>query len=339
MTKSDSNERQRCSTMQLSDLDDGVIVKVASFLPQESSISFAIAMTKKYGDAPSDLCKAITGASIVGRISHWTYSTKSSWESIEFKDIQVILGRALMDDDIKWILRCTDAVHKTKSLKLTGCLGITGEGLEPLRESTVLKYIDLSLVGDHGNPNIQPEPPISAEIVVPILNNILDTVGNSLVHAQLPKKWRVERPDILTIFLLKLNISLKSRNIHCRNNSEIREGFYEWCRKICMPNEENSFVGWRYDGSYERYYGIVDFTCSMCKGSICLSCQDTDPADLGFCECCEKYYCDNCSKVNYCQGNRCVVLTGIRDPRTGGIFVDDQNQKTSCRFCNVVKEW
>ena len=99
-TISNSNKRQRCSTMQLSDLDDGVIVKVASFLPQESSISFAIAMTKKYGGAPSDLCKAIAGASIVGRISHWTYSTKSSWESIDFKDIQVILGRALMDDDI-----------------------------------------------------------------------------------------------------------------------------------------------------------------------------------------------------------------------------------------------
>ena len=97
---------------------------------------------------PSELSKSIANAS------------SQSWECIDFKDIQDILGRRLTDDDVRWILIAIDAVNKTKSLKLTNCLGITGVGLYPLRGSIVLQWIDLSLVGDHENPTIDPEPPI-----------------------------------------------------------------------------------------------------------------------------------------------------------------------------------
>ena len=86
-----------------------------------------------------------------------------------------------------------DAVNNVKSLKVTNCIGIIGAGLEPLRGSIVLKRIDLSLVGDHVNPTIDPEPPISVSAVVPILDSIINTEGNSLVHVQLPKKWREQR--------------------------------------------------------------------------------------------------------------------------------------------------
>ena len=75
-----------------------------------------------------------------------------------------------------------DGVHKIKSLKLTNCFGITGSGLEPLRGSTVLQYIDLSLVGDHENPSIDPEPPISASVVIPEVYSIALLVLKKEIH-------------------------------------------------------------------------------------------------------------------------------------------------------------
>ena len=54
--------------------------------------------------------------------------------------------------------------------------------------SVELERIDLSLVGDHEHPTINPEPPISVSAVVIILDSITGTEGNSLLHLQLPKK-------------------------------------------------------------------------------------------------------------------------------------------------------
>jgi len=119
------------------------------------------------------------------------------------------------DNELKWISLAIEGVHKIKSLKLTNCIGITGSGLEPLRGSTVLQYIDLSLVGGHENPSIDPEPPISASVVVPILDSIIGTEGNSLVHVQLPKKWRMERSNILTQFLVRFDRELNRRRFEC----------------------------------------------------------------------------------------------------------------------------
>ena len=115
------------------------------------------------------------------------------WEVIDFKNIQDIFDRNLSDDDIRWVLLAIDGVTKIKSLKVTNCVEITGVGLQPLVGSIVLERIDLSLVGVHENPTINPEPPISVELVVPILNSIVDREDNALVHIQLPKKWRMER--------------------------------------------------------------------------------------------------------------------------------------------------
>jgi len=103
---------------------------------------------------PPDISTAVVNAS------------RENWENIDLKDIQDICGRSLNDDDVSWILLCIDAVNNVKSLKLTNCIGIAGAGLEPLRNSTVLERIDLSLVGDHENPTINPEPIISVSTVV-----------------------------------------------------------------------------------------------------------------------------------------------------------------------------
>jgi len=95
-------------------------------------------------------------------------------------------------------------------------IGITGSGLQPLIGSIVLEWIDLSLVGDHENPTITPEPPISVDLVVPILHSIVEREDNSLSHIQLPKKWRIERSATLTQFLQRFDIQLNERQYPCQ---------------------------------------------------------------------------------------------------------------------------
>ena len=246
---------------------------------------------------PSSTCMAIVAA------------TNEKWESIDFNDIQQIYDRALTDNDVQWILSCIDASKCIKSLKFTHCFGITGLGLVPLRGSTVLERIDLSLVGDHEDPSINPEPPISADVVVPILDSIISTEGNSLVHVQLPKKWRQERSDILTQFLERFDSELNSRKIRC---SKLGQTYR--CEEICQGKEYYSLVT-----STEGDYGMISFSCYQCKKSFCGNCSDYYSV-LHRCDNCEKVYCEECNMVEYCDGG-C------------------SEQPRSCRACNVVKCW
>jgi len=114
-------------------------------------------------------------------------ASSEKWESLDFKDVQEgIYGagsssRSLTDDDIRWVLLCIDAQNQTKSLKFTNCLGIMGSGLEPIRESVVLERIDISLVDDHEDLYYNnSRASISAPVVLPILESILNTENNSL---------------------------------------------------------------------------------------------------------------------------------------------------------------
>ena len=110
--------------MRLTNLPDGILIKVASYLAQPSCISYTLAITNNNphvtsSSAPSEFCMAIAAAS------------NQSFATIDMKDIQDILGRSLTDNDIRcWVLICIDALKKTRSLRLTICLGITGEGLD-----------------------------------------------------------------------------------------------------------------------------------------------------------------------------------------------------------------
>ena len=77
-------------------------------------------------------------------------------------------------------------MNNLQILKLAGCVNITGSGLNVLR-STTLEQIDLSLVGKHEVPLINPEPLLSEDIVLPILDNIISR-KSGLRQLELPKK-------------------------------------------------------------------------------------------------------------------------------------------------------
>ena len=59
------------------------------------------------------------------------------------------------DENLATILRCIDANQSTlEVLKLAGFVNIFGHGLEPLRTSSSIRQIDLSLVGQFESPEI-----------------------------------------------------------------------------------------------------------------------------------------------------------------------------------------
>ena len=156
----------------------------------------------------------------------------------------------------------------------------------------MLERIDLCLVGDYENPTLNPEPPISAELVVPILNSIIERENNSLVHVQLPKKWRDEKSNILTQFLQRFDRLLNSRRYPCSR-----------CARIC-DSDDYQLVYWQegINPYITDRYGMVAMSCYLCKKNLCGICeQNCEGTD--FAMCCDKYYCQECNEVEYCQGN------------------------------------
>ena len=104
-----SNKRVRRDTntmqLKLSDLPDGLLPKVASYLSNTSCVSFAISLSDApTSQEPSTFSKTIINASVEG------------WADIDFKDFQDMCGRSLTDDCIRWVLLAIDGVNKIKSL-------------------------------------------------------------------------------------------------------------------------------------------------------------------------------------------------------------------------------
>eukprot|EP00984_Skeletonema_dohrnii_P007877 scaffold2901_cov91-Skeletonema_dohrnii-CCMP3373.AAC.21 len=151
----------------LSDLPGGVLTNVANYLDAPSRLLFAAALTTHQIAAAS----YERNSAIVG----------NEWTSLDFGDIEKDLAVKLNDDDIEKVLLSIDAVNRVKKLKLTNCINITGVGLEPLRGSTIIEQIDLSLVGDHQSPNISPKPSISLLAVSRAIRTYPRGIGAGLV--------------------------------------------------------------------------------------------------------------------------------------------------------------
>ena len=295
---------------QLIDLPEVLLIRVASYLPRTSCVSFAMALSKQ---SPQELSYDMSSQPSATSIAIANASGES-WEIIDFGDIQrmyfdyipsigyTIDTTRVLDGHIRWILLCIGA-HNIKSLKLTCCSGITGSGLRPLIKSPVLERIDLSLVGDHESPNITPEPPISAVEVIPILNSILNTEWNSLVHVQLPKKWRDEESDILNHFLKKFDRQMNHRRFHCSKGCGICEGSDDY--PLVQLDGESS------------HYGVNSITCYQCTNQYCSRCYLRGRID--FCPCCDKFYCNDCNKMQWC--GRCY------------------ERKCCCSGCDIMKVW
>ena len=288
-TTRNSKRRRVVSSAQslhITDLPDGIFADVAKYLAKPSIACFAVAMTPSVSFQQSNNAQTqMNPSSICSSIL--TLKEGDSWEVLDFGDES--LAAKLSDDDVHSILAHIDAINKLKTLKLTGCVNITGSGLAPLGGSVVLKEIDLSLVGQHDSQVIVPEPKISEEVVLPILNSIVSSEGTLLEFIRLPKVWRERRSPRMEQLVESFNRLETTRNHKCT-----------LCNELCR--ERGNGLGDGIYDDYDKYYGLQNFSCIICRKFFCYECQDDewDPS-IKFCEMCEGEYCSGCNPMRYCD--------------------------------------
>jgi len=166
-----SKRRKTAATatnIRINDLPDGILTNVATYLAVPSVVMFAIAVTQD-GASQTQTSNAIMSAATSNEDEQQQQLTV-----FDFGDIDKTLAAKLTDDHITTILKFIDAsAANLKTLKLAGCVNITGSCLDTIRSSTVLEQLDISLVRMQENPVLDPEPLLSESIVIPILDSIM----------------------------------------------------------------------------------------------------------------------------------------------------------------------
>ena len=250
--------------------------------------------------------------------------SSTNWSTLDFGDIEKNLSEKLRDVYILWILHHINAKEVIKTLKLTGCINICGSRLEPLLESTTLQQIDLSLVGRHEDPDIDPgrDPSIEEEFVLPILTSIISQPNTSMKHITIPMSWRYEVKPIMRQFLDQYHELLESQRLCCSQCNEIIHHTPGGDSKWYDDREDDKFFGtqnhtcssclkyfcdehsWnpsQLDGTHDRL-----FHCDFCQRSTCNQCTD-----LGeFCEICDSNICKKCgvhSRCSECDKKVCSI--------------------------------
>ncbi|KAL7457731.1 hypothetical protein ACHAWC_009485 [Mediolabrus comicus] len=144
------------------------LTHIASFLAVPSRALFAVAISTSYAELANADRLAIVG-------TEWNHI-------LDFGDIEEEgLAAKLTDDHIRDVLLCVDAVNRVTRLMLTGCINVTGAGLEPLRGSLAFEQLDLSRTCRFT---------ISPDHVLPILDSIIDQERCALKNVHFPRLWR-----------------------------------------------------------------------------------------------------------------------------------------------------
>ena len=306
-----SNKRQRTATsknneLHINDLSDGLLVGIASYLAKPSVALFAIAM-KPNNSHPTQTSRAIISS--------------TSWNVLDFSDVEKSLASKLSDNDIDKILRSIDAVNNLQILKLAGCVNMTGIGLDVLRTATAIKQIDLSLVGKHESPLLDPEPLLLQTEVLPILDDIISRGRvSSLKQLEFPKKWRDEQSTQMDQFIQRYNQYLKDQANKCFK-----------CDRQWIDQTDDC-------------YGMYS-TCSGCLNHFCYDddCRDENgDAHSRYCIICEKEYCQNCV-ANYRCGNceesfcqKCTEMKVCEGEDCGEVLCIGCSQDYTCDNCNLT---
>ncbi|KAK1734491.1 hypothetical protein QTG54_014739 [Skeletonema marinoi] len=226
------------------------------------------------------------------------------WEEINFGDNEWDLCIELRDDDIAGMLACINSVQKLKRLYLTYCENISGRGLEPLRGSTVLERLDISLARKHYDGRYG-ECHLLETDVIPILDSILDRENHSLKHLQFPYRWRTEtfwnrevQTGYFARFMQKYNETEYQQSIRCQKcNANCREHL-----SICREDET-------------KYFGTQGNTCYDCLSHYCYNCCDEEGQFyLTFCVSCEKFRCKYCMTMKPCRSCRQSAFTQELQP-------------------------
>ena len=256
--KRGKNAQEPCSMLHR--LPDAILGQVALYLPKSSQSFLAAA------------------------VAYVSSAKDNRWAILDFSDLDKEVQSRLTDDDLDSVLCSIDAPNTLRTLKLTGCINITGRGLGMLRGAMNLRQIDLSLVGQHESPILVTEPTLSQAIVVPILNSIV----GKLRHIQLPKQWRIQSSPMLQRFLNNYNNRLNDRCVTC-------SGAYR--RLVRSPDGNFQFIACNEVIVQEQWMdesGLQHLTCYECNDNFCTDCR------FGSCGTCDKMICEKCGPVNLC---------------------------------------
>ena len=313
MTSASSSKRRKTEKgigSCLSDLPIGILEHTAGFLAAPSRALFAVAL------ATDHATDQIAGT--------------ADWEILDFGEIEKDLAAKLSDNDLSAVLQHIDAVNNVKRLKLTDCINFTGAGLGPLRGSTIIEQIDLSLTGDGESPMLDPEPPISCELVLPIVDSIIASDRCAIKHLQFPYKWRKGRSteSAFHAFILRYHQMWENRDtiscLYC--DADLPENGYNWITT--------------YDDS--KYYGAHCCTCYQCTKHYCYACSDNNGIDnIVFCDQCQRDYCKECVKAidcGRCGESSCEHCSNYKecdkcnDKMCAGC---DDETFTVCIYCGV----
>lgn len=286
-------DERRCSPFQgyfgLHGLEafDAVMACIGSFLSPPERALFGVALNPT--GQPTWASEIVTGKNVV---------------ALDFGDVPQALASRLNDEHLRCILINVDAKKNLKVLKLTHCVGMTGIGLEPLRGSTVLELVDVSLLKLHESPTVDSESFISEAVVLPILDSILEQGERSaLKHIQFHKNWRERSSPWFEDFMSRY------------------QGFFSTThRNVCSRCANSAPEG---------------FTCYLCLNYICMDCllsaAEADPETQrvpgSYCISCEKSFCRRCIAFKQCQGDNCVSRQ--RD----NCIVCAQ----TCKTCNITQ--
>lgn len=326
-------ERQE-NHIQLTDLPDALLYDVSSFLSAANTGLLCVALTapassweKCHWSQPQPpFCKIL----LRGRGNLFLYQSARAqsdfgWinesKKLDYFDfsyvIQSVTRGVLNDVDLKAVLICIDARNTIESLELSDdCIHITGSGLEPLRESTTLQRIDLSMNKFDSDDNARLQSiALSENAVLPILKSIIQQENQSIRHIQLPRKWKDDKSAELLQFLRKYNQALEYVRLlcgckGCDNECDMamhcygkRFGTqtgtcYKCMKHFCSTEVCGSDPWWDYCIKCEKYLcsdcSPVD-ECSICNRSSCCDCGSM------ICSGCNKIYCDNCRPVHACD--------------------------------------
>jgi hypothetical protein len=293
--KRGKNVLEPCSMLRC--LPDAVLGQVALFLSKSSQSFLAAA------------------------VAYVSSAKDNRWAILDFSDLDKEVQSRLTDDDLNSVLCSIDAPNTLRTLKLTGCINITGRGLGVLRGAVNLRQIDLSLAGQHESPILVTEPTLSQAIVVPILNSI---VGR-LRHIQLPKQWRIQSSPMLQRFLNNYSNCLTDRCVTCSGERYERslDGVFQFiaCNQVIAPAQ------------FMNESGLQNFTCYECNDNFCTDCGPE------FCGTCDKMLCDECGPVNICIACNMVACEeckqmkscdGCLESHCIDCFID------TCSTCNVT---
>jgi hypothetical protein len=124
--------------LHLLQLPDSILSRASTFLDLKGKVMFAMALPYWKEDETHAVSRAIVGAERIRRL--------------DFGDLGDDVTYNLTDKDVYRILNCVDAVNNVERLFFTHCYSIKGHGLEPLRGSTKLQQIDLSLLSRYEAP-------------------------------------------------------------------------------------------------------------------------------------------------------------------------------------------